>query len=125
MMSSKKSNDNLTMLDRLKIANALLDLIDCKSNNLDDLLFYTFRREKKVLLPDNIKKEYVNVTENYIKGITCLIKEVSELPVVDWMYKWILYIFVLKSLLRILVGFLKHTKAVKYRIVCYNDCKDY
>lgn len=23
-----------------------------------------------------------------------------------------------------LVGFLKHTKAVKYRIVCYNDCKD-
>lgn len=33
--------------------------------------------------------------------------------------------FVLKSLLRILVGFLKHIKAVKYRIVCYNDCKDY
>lgn len=32
--------------------------------------------------------------------------------------------FVLKSLLRILVGFLKHAKAVKYHIVCYNNCKD-
>ena len=34
--------------------------------------------------------------------------ELSEY--VDWMYKWILYIFVLKSLLRILVGFLKHVE---------------
>lgn len=110
MLNKEKNNGNLTMLDRLKIANALLDLIDCKSNNLDDLLFYTFHREKKVSLSENIKEEYAKVTENYIKGMTHLIKEVSELPVVDWMYKWILYIFVLKSLLRILVGFLKHVE---------------
>lgn len=83
MMNNKKSNDNLTTLDRLKVANALLDLIDCRSNNFDDLLFFTFGREKKVLLPENIKEEYANVTENYIKGMTHLIKEVSELPVVD------------------------------------------
>lgn len=83
MMSSKKSNDNLTTLDRLKIANALLDLIDRRSNNFDDLFFFTFGREKKVSLPENIKEEYANVTENYIKGMTHLIKEVSELPVVD------------------------------------------
>ena len=65
MLNKEKNNGNLTTLDRLKIAIALLDSIDCKSNNLDDLLFYTF------------------LTENYIKGMTHLIKEVSELPVVD------------------------------------------
>lgn len=82
-MLNKKSNIKLTTLDRLRVANALLDLIERKDNNFDDLLFYTFGREKKVLLPENIKEEYANVTENYIKGMTRLIKEVSELPVVD------------------------------------------
>ena len=38
MLNKEKNNGNLTTLDRLKIANALLDSIDCKSNNLDDLL---------------------------------------------------------------------------------------
>lgn len=78
MLNKEKNNGNLTTLDRLKIANALLDLIDCKSNNLDDLFFYTFHREKKVSLPENIKEEYAKVTENYIKGMTHLIKEVSS-----------------------------------------------
>lgn len=82
-MLNKKGNVKLTTLDRLKVANALLDLIDRKSYNFDDLLFFTFDREKKVLLPENIKEEYAKVTENYVKGMTRLIKEVSELPVVD------------------------------------------
>ena len=107
MLNKEKNNGNLTTLDRLKIANALLDLIDCKSNNLDDLLFYTFHREKKVSLSENIKEEYAKVTENYIKGMTHLIKEVSELPVVDWMYKWILYIFCFEKPIKNINRFLK------------------
>lgn len=82
-MLNKKSNDNLTTLDRLKIANNLLKEIDGKRSNFDDFVLYSSYGEIKISLPENIKEEYANVTENYIKGITHLIKEVSELPVVD------------------------------------------
>jgi len=83
MLNNEKSNDNLTMLDRLKIANSLLKEIDDKHRNFDDFVFYSSFGEIKKSLPENIKEEYAKVTENYVKGITRLIKEVSELPVVD------------------------------------------
>ena len=93
MLNNEKDNDNLTTLDRLKIANSLLKEIDGKYSTFDDFIRYSLYGEVKVSLPENIKEEYAKVTENYIKGITHLIKEVSELPVVDWMYRLILYIF--------------------------------
>lgn len=85
MLNNEKSNANLTTLDRLKIANSLLELIDrnCRCDNLDDLVFLALDGKKTISLPENIKEEYANVTENYTKEMTHLIKEVSELPVVD------------------------------------------
>ncbi|KXT67200.1 hypothetical protein SGADD02_01475 [Streptococcus gallolyticus] len=61
----------------------MLKEIDDKRGNFDDFVFYSSYGEIKISLPENIKEEYANVTENYVKGITRLIKEVSELPVVD------------------------------------------
>ncbi len=107
MLNNEKDNDNLTTLDRLKIANSLLGEFKDKRVSLDDVVFYSLAGKKNILLPENIKEEYAKVTENYINGIMHVIKEVSELPVVDWMYKLILYIFCFEKPIKDISRFLK------------------